>query len=320
MNHRNSKSEPSGYIIGSHALVNCDSLLILRALPAAYIDAVVTSPPYNLGVSYSTYHDRRDPDEFLEWCRVWLSLLKRALKPDGSLFLNVSGSSISPMLPYRLLDTALDVGFRIQNEIIWVKSIHVPGAVPAADAGRIAQRSQRGIRVEQDLKALAGRPGHTFGHSRPIRSSRFLNRTHEFVFHLTHDAHVAVDRLAIGVPYADPKSVGRWTTTASVRCPGNTWFIPYGTRNGASEHPATFPVELARRCLRLHFGERGGLVLDPFSGTGTTSIAANDLGLESIGIELDATYHDLAVQRLWERHCCFQRSDARAKKVNVAAA
>lgn len=301
--HRAVGDDPGGgeivaHRLGSHALINCDAFLMLPALPEGQIDAIVTSPPYNLNVRYNTYNDHRDPDEFLRWCRAWLSPLKRALKPDGSLFLNVAGSSLHPMLPYRLLDLALDVGFRLQNQITWVKSVHIPVAVPLADVQRVAQRAQRGLSVVEDLKALAALAGHTFGHCKPINSPRFVNRTHEFVFHLTHNADVALHRLAIGVPYSDPRSVGRWKTTASVRCPGNTWFIPYPTRNEASKHPATFPVELAEQCLRLHFGGQSGLVLDPFSGTGTTSIAAAELGLRSIGIELDTSYHRMAVQRL----------------------
>ena len=75
------------------------------------------------------------------------------------------------------------------------------------------------------------------------------------------------------------------------------WFIPYTTRNGSANHPATFPVELPERCIKLHgLGERG-IVLDPFGGIGATSLAAQRCGVSSICIEMDEHYCRLAEER-----------------------
>ena len=63
------------------------------------------------------------------------------------------------------------------------------------------------------------------------------------------------------------------------------------------DHPAQMPKELALRCLKL-FAKKGDIVYDPFAGAGTTMIAAKELGLESIGTELDPTYCSLIHNRM----------------------
>ena len=75
----------------------------LTGLPAATIDLVVTSPPYNLGIAYSRYSDRQTRGDYLEWCHLWATQLRRILKPDGSLFLNVGSAPSNPMLPHELV-------------------------------------------------------------------------------------------------------------------------------------------------------------------------------------------------------------------------
>jgi DNA modification methylase len=77
------------------------------------------------------------------------------------------------------------------------------------------------------------------------------------------------------------------------------WFNQILRIPGASTrlHPAPYPVELAERLIRM-FSFVGDTVLDPFSGTGTTSVAAARSSRNSIGVEIEETYHQMAVQRL----------------------
>jgi DNA modification methylase len=81
------------------------------------------------------------------------------------------------------------------------------------------------------------------------------------------------------------------------------WHIPYATitnRQKDRPHPATFPIELAERCYRLHGLERIKITMDPFSGLGNAAIAAARLGLSHVGIELGPKTHDEAVRRVRE--------------------
>jgi site-specific DNA-methyltransferase (adenine-specific) len=253
--------------IGRHEFLQGDCLTLLPGLPDCFFDVVVTSPPYNLDLAYDAYRDRLAEDEYLDWMvRVCIEI-RRVLAPDGSFFLNMSGSNKSPWLPFELI-VRLRRLFVLQNHITWIKSI-----ATGTDS---------------------------VGHFKPLAGARFLNHNHEHIFHLTVSGSVKLDRLAVGVPFKDKSNIARRGHERDLRCRGNTWFIPYRTvqaRAGKFNHPGTFPVELPQWCIRLH-GKTGATVLDPFMGTGTTAIAAEREGAASTGIELDDGYIGIAAARL----------------------
>jgi site-specific DNA-methyltransferase (adenine-specific) len=91
--------------------------------------------------------------------------------------------------------------------------------------------------------------------------------------------------------------VGAWPVLCST-----VWRVPPARRVG---HPAPFPVEVARRCIRLSTWP-GETVLDPFAGTGTTLVAARQLGRRAIGIERSERYCEMAVARLAQRSFDFE--------------
>jgi len=243
------------------------------------IDLVVTSPPYNLGVLYKKYSDSQDRRSYLEWCGKWAAQIRRVLKPAGSFFLNLGSAPSNPMLPHEIVIELRDL-FVLQNVIHWIKSISVP------------QLGDRGSELR------------SYGHFKPISSQRFINDCHEYIFHLTKTGRVEIDRLALGVPYQDKSNIARWSHTrgSDLRCRGNTWFIPYETiQSRAKErpHPATFPVQLAEWCIKLHGVTRVRTMLDPFLGIGNSAVAAQRCGVkEFIGFEIDETYLAEAKRRL----------------------
>ena len=250
-----------------------DCLEVFRQLPPHSVDVIVTSPPYNLGIAYGKYEDRLSADDYLQWTSAWIAAAAHALRPDGSLFLNVGAKPSDPW-------TALDVAqaarphLRLQNLIHWVKSIAIERSSAGAAAG-----------LTRDLAV---------GHYKPINSERFLNDCHEFIFHFTPHGSTTLDRLALGVPYQDQSNIARWQAAADgLRCRGNTWFIPYETiqrRDRDRPHPATFPSRLPEQCLRLHGLKRVELAMDPFTGLGSTAVACARLGLNFVGADIDAAY------------------------------
>ncbi len=255
------------HMVGRHLLYRGDCMRVLGTLSEASVDVVVTSPPYNLGLKYGTYHDRRDETEYLDWLIDCAGAIKRVMRPDASFFLNMTGSSSRPWLPFELM-VRLRSLFHLQNHITWVKSISVGD--------------------------------DSLGHFKPIRSERYLHRNHEHIFHLTQSGSVPLKRLAVGVPYKDKTNITRRGHQQDLRCRGDTWFIPYSTvqaRAQKFDHPAAFPVMLPRMCIRLH-GKRNPVVLDPFMGSGTSLVAAEEEGARGIGIELDSAYVSAARSRL----------------------
>ena len=254
-----------------------DCVAGMKELPEESVDLVVTSPPYNLGIGYESYDDSLSSEDYLDWSLSWASEVKRLLKPEGSLFLNVGASPANPWMPHELALRLRDL-FELQNTIHWIKSITVEDR-----AGE-----ERSV-----------------GHFKPINSKRFLNDCHEFVFHFTKSGKVPVDRLAVGVSYADKSNIARWghTDGKDKRCRGNNWFIPYETIKSRSKdrpHPATFPVELARKCIALHGTDPDKItMMDPFLGIGHAASAAGDMDVAKfVGFEIDETYLEEAQRRV----------------------
>jgi site-specific DNA-methyltransferase (adenine-specific) len=257
-----------------------DCLDVVAALPAASISAVVTSPPYNLGVRYRSYHDSLPRAHYLEWTGAWIAAVRRVLQSDGSLFLNVGAK---PTDPWTAIDVAQAVRphLQLQNTIHWIKSIAID-----RDAAGTATDLDRDLAV---------------GHYKPINSPRFVNDCHEFIFHFTPEGRTTLDRRAIGVPYQDASNIARWQTGGqNRRCRGNTWFIPYDTiqsRDKDRPHPATFPPRVPEFCFKLHGLPRVRTAMDPFLGLGSTAVAAAELGLDFVGIEMDEHYLAEAIDR-----------------------
>lgn len=135
-----------------------DCIKGMQQLPDSSVDIVVTSPPYNLGIKYSSYKDSRSQANYFKWCRKWAAEVKRVLKGDGSFFLNLGSASSNQVFPHQFLEELKPVDFKLQNTFHWIKSI----TVETKDGQLVS-----------------------VGHFKPIQSKRFVNDCHEYVFHLT---------------------------------------------------------------------------------------------------------------------------------------
>ncbi|MGB8647738.1 MAG: site-specific DNA-methyltransferase [Anaerolineae bacterium] len=252
-----------------------------RRLEPGAVDVVVTSPPYNLGIEYGRYDDKVSRSSYLDWIDEWAGAVAGVLAGQGSLFLNIGSKPTDPLVPFQVLER-VQKHFVLQNVIHWIKSI----AIEKEDVGNYPN-------ITGDISV---------GHYKPINSPRFVNDCHEYIFHLTAQGDVPLDRLAIGVPYQDKSNVGRWDSARhDLRCRGNTWFIPYETirnRKDQRPHPATFPIKLAEMCIRLHGVKHTRRVLDPFMGLAPVAISALRLGVDFVGFEIDPEYFNEARKRV----------------------
>src|SRR5438552_2821446 len=147
-----------------------DCIAGMSRLAHESVDLVVTSPPYNLGITYGKYSDRQDRRSYLDWCVRWAEEIRRVLKPDGSFFLNIGGAPSNPMLPYEIVMALRDL-FVLQNTIHWIKSIAIDGLERKASAshphlnsipGQGEADAKRRVRIEGRVKS--------FGHFKPINS------------------------------------------------------------------------------------------------------------------------------------------------------
>ena len=236
------------------------------------IDIIVTSPPYNIGVEYNSHEDTLPLEEYLNWMGEFGKACKRVLKENGSLFFNIGDKSSDELKAFEVAKRVNHENLKLQNTIHWIKHISIP---------------EKNISV---------------GHFKPVNSNRFLNNCHEYIFHFTKNKNVELDKLAIGVPYADKSNIGRWESVKKdVRDRGNVWHIPYQTVQSEKEHPAMFPEGLPEMCIKLHGYTKDTVVLDPFLGAGTTCVVANRLGCKYIGFDIDKKYTEIAEEKLKEQ-------------------
>ncbi len=258
-----------GRSVGGQTIIAGDCVDVMSTQFADHeFDLVVTSPPYNLNLTYSLYNDTRSESDYLDWLVSVSKQIYRILRPDGSFFLNISGSNSQPWLPFEMVVRLRALGFCLQNHITWIKSIST------------------------NLVST--------GHFKPIPGKRFMHHNHEHIFHLTKNNNVELDRLSIGIPFQDKSNIARRGHARDLRCRGNTWFIPYSTVKSKAQkfnHPGTFPVELPLWCIYLH-GKPSTKILDPFMGTGTTLVAARLASASGFGIDIDAAYRDTAYERV----------------------
>ena len=240
----------------NNTLVLGDCIEEMQKMADNSVEVVVTSPPYNIKIDYDTFNDWRF--DYSVWTMNWLAEAIRVSKRGVMLNINTKASEQTRL--YRLLGSIAS-RFDIQNSIVWAKSIHIDGV--------------------------------TREHSKPLNTKKYLNTTHEMVLHVVaKDSFVDIDRLAVGVPYSDKSNLARFGKSEDLRCGGSVWFVPYETKNKTGDHPATFPVDLAKRMILYAGGD--GIVLDPFVGSGTTTLAAKILGRNSVGIDVSEKYLEMA--------------------------
>ncbi len=263
---------------GSGTLYLGDCLSGLESkISSRSVDLVVTSPPYNIGVKYGRYNDRIPRSEYLGWMEELGKRVSKALSPHGSFFLNIGAKPTDPWIPFEVA-LALRNTFVLQNTFHWIKSIYI-------ENDSYGERSKINV-----------------GHFKPINSKRYVNDTHEYIFHFTHTGNVELDRLAVGAPYRDASNITRWKHSGGgLRCRGNNWYIPYKTikyRINDRPHPASFPPQLTEMCAKIHGVERISLMMDPFLGIGSSALTAAYLNIPFAGFDIDENYLEASVQIL----------------------
>lgn len=321
---------------GESVLLQGDSLEVLASLDLESVDAIVTDPPYAIGFQGERWDkaaireaaarqegERLGPGEAFEtWCRIWAAECRRVLKPGA--FLAAFGS---PRTYHRLACGVEDAGLDIRDTLMWLyaegmsKSRRYPGGrastlKPAFEPIVLARRALDGTTEETIARHGTG--------ALNVESCRVEDR-HPANVLLGHSPGCGEGECALGCPVAAadgacaaegrsrlapsrflycPKASRSERDAGCERLPRRTLDLfpnagaagrkPAGARN---PHPTVKPLELMRWLVRLLCPE-GGLVLDPFCGSGTTGAAAAIEGRRFIGIELEPAYAEIAAARI----------------------
>lgn len=258
-----------------------DSLRILPTLTAESVQCCVTSPPYWGLRDYdhpAQIGAESSPELYVENLVAMFREVRRVLRKDGTVWLNVGD------------------GYARNGGT----GNHGPNAVVGNTKKLIQKRNCKvpdcwGLK-DRDLIGLPWRVAFALQADGWILRSKITwikkNAMPESVKNRPTNATEEVFMFAKSPTYFyDPNGV-REESGANLR---NHWILsPDSSRSG---HPATFPRELARRCILLGSRE-GDTILDPFSGSGTTGIAANELNRKAILIELNPTYAETSKERV----------------------
>jgi len=259
-----------------------DCLDVLQSLPDNSIDLIVTSPPY-ADQRKSTYGGI-SPDKYVGWFLPISQELLRILRQKGTFILNIKEKVVNGERHTYVMELIIEMrkqGWFWTEEFIWHKKNCFPGKWPNRFRDsweRLLQfNKQKEFTMYQDAVRVP------MGGWAKIRLKN-LSETDK-----------RRDNSRVGSGFG--KNVSKWVGR-DLAYPTNV--LVMATESSNKKHSAVFPRELPIWFIKL-FTKPGDIVLDPFLGSGTTSIAAFRLDRNSIGIEILEEYHTLAVQNINEQ-------------------
>lgn len=258
-----------------------DCLEILKGISTNSVDLIITSPPYSdqRNETYGGIH----PDKYVEWFLPRTAELLRILKPTGTFILNIKEKVVNGERHTYVLDLIHKMrnqGWLWTEEFIWHKRNCHPGKWP----NRFRDAWERLLQFNKNKKFNMYQETVMI----PIgdwAKTRLKNLSET-------DKRRDNSRVRSGFG----KNISNWVGKEMVY-PSNVLYL--ATESSNRNHSATFPRSLPSWFIKL-FTKIGDLVLDPFLGSGTTSIAASLLGRNSIGIEISKEYYDIALKRFRE--------------------
>ena len=244
-------------------LVNGDLTEVLGLLPDSFADLIIADPPYNLSKKFGSRGFSAMPDKrYEDYLRTWFHGLCSKLKPDGSLYLCGDWRSSSS------LQRVMEEELTIMNRITWQR-----------EKGRGAAANWKN-----------GMEDIWFG----VRDPE----------HYWFDLEAVKLKRRVIAPYRENGLPKDWEDTPDgpfrLTCPSNFWddiSIPFWSMPENTVHPAQKPEKLMAKLI-LASCPPGGVVFEPFAGSGSACVTAKKLGRHYVGVEIDRGYCLVAAKRL----------------------
>jgi DNA modification methylase len=314
-------------------LIAADALMLLVKLPDSCIDAIVTDPPYGIGFggdwdgkaiteAVGSNGDRVSQAEtFALWTRIWATEARRVLKPGGHLL-----AFGAPRTFHRLVAGVEDSGLEVRDQLLWLnghglpKSRRLPGGLgtalkPSFEPVLMARAPLDGS-TTANLKTWG--TGALNIEATRIQSPRAPGDGYwPANVALSHASDCTESDCGVGCPVTLLDQTPAWAPPSRLfycakaskqereagceQLPTRAALVYHGksrrSRQRSNTHPTVKPIALMRWLTRL-VTPPGGLVLDPFTGSGSTGAAALLEGRQFLGIEREAEYVDIACARL----------------------
>src|SRR3990172_9006842 len=243
-----------------HKIILGEALEGLSTIGEGSVDLLFADPPYNIGKKFVDLPDRWESDDsYLNWCYRWLEECIKKLKNTGTMYVMTATQN----MPY--FDLFLRDKLTILSRIVWYY-----------DSSSVQAKRYFGSLYEPILHCVKDENHYTFNADDILVEAKTG----------------AVRKL---IDYRKPTP----TVYNSKKVPGNVWHIPR-VRYRMDEyenHPTQKPIALLERIIKASSNE-GDLVVDPFSGSFTTSYVAKQINRKSSGIEINEDYVKIYFLRL----------------------
>ena len=235
---------------------------ILEKLPDSFVDLLIVDPPYNLNKNFNGNTFRQSSaDEYEKYTEQWITAVESKLKPNASIYVCCDWYSSMVIGP------VIQKHFQLQNRITWQR-----------EKGRGAKSNWKNS----------------------MEDIWFATKSKEYIFNVDD---VKIRRRVIA-PYKIEGKPKDWEETEEGNFrntyPSNFWddiSIPYWSMKENTAHPTQKSEKLLAKLI-LASSNPGDIVLDPFLGSGSTSVTAKKLGRKYIGIEQNPQYCIWAEKRL----------------------
>lgn len=237
-----------------------DSIKILRGIRNNSINLIFADAPYNIGKDFGNNIDRWDNvQSYIEWCKQWIDECMRVLSDNGTMYFMTA----TQHMPY--LDVYVSNKYNVLCRIVWTY-----------DSSGVQSKKIFGSLYEPIL---------------------MINKSHKssYVFRcedIMVEAKTGSKRKLIDYRKNPPQPYN------TQKVPGNVWdFSRVRFKMDEYEnHPTQKPEALLERIIKASSNE-GDIVLDPFSGSFTTSAVATRLGRKAIGIDMNEEYFEIGIRR-----------------------
>lgn len=265
----------------SNKIILGDCEEVLQEFPDNSVDLIFTSPPY-ADQRKKTYGGVK-PNDYVEWLLPKSAQLLRVLKPTGTFILNIKEKVVNGERHTYVIELILKMreqGWLWTEEFIWHKKNSYPGKWPNRfrdNWERLLQfNKQKKFNMYQEAVMV---PVGNWAKDRLANLSE-IDKTR--------------DESKVGSGFG--KNISKWIGRDKVY-PTNV--IHMATECSNRSHSATFPIDLPAWFIKLFTGQ-GDVVLDPFIGSGTTAVAAIELGRNYIGIDINKGFVELSQKRVSE--------------------
>ena len=257
-------------------VIHGDTIKILPTLDADSAQIIIADPPYNIGKDFGNDSDKQPMDEYLLWCEQWIKGCLRVLKPNGTMFIY----GFSEILALILSKVPYNINRR------WIVWHYTNKNVPSLN---FWQRSHESVIVLWKSDKVFHRDD-----IREAYTEGFLNGA------------AGKERKATKGRFSKGDKKTTYTAHANGALPRDVIKIPAlaggAGMNERVDHPTQKPLALCDKLIRsCKQSATDGYVLVPFAGSGSECLAAKNIGLPFVGIELNADYVKLINERLKDK-------------------